>query len=150
MAEIEFFPQRPKVSPTIYVYELDGVQSHKGFLKVGYTERSVEERISEQLHTSAVPYKILFKESSVRADGTVFTDKDVHKILKRNGIEQLNADIDKNEWFKCSIEDVIVAIKELKTGIRYTKDRINDFKMRPEQTRAVQRTMDYFKEMKQT
>ena len=150
MAEIEFFPQRPKVSPTIYVYELDGVQSHKGFLKVGYTERSVEERISEQLHTSAVPYKILFKESSVRADGTVFTDKDVHKILKRNGIEQLNADIDKNEWFKCSIEDVIAAIKELKTGIRYTKDRINDFKMRPEQTRAVQRTMDYFKEMKQT
>ena len=44
-----FFPERPQIEPTIYVYELTGVDSHKGFVKVGYTERDVKERIKEQL-----------------------------------------------------------------------------------------------------
>ena len=49
-----FFPQRPTVTPTIYAYKLVGVESHKGFLKVGYTDRTAKERIDEQLHTSKV------------------------------------------------------------------------------------------------
>ena len=44
----DFFPQRPDISPTIYAYELRGVLSHKGYLKVGYTERDVETRVKEQ------------------------------------------------------------------------------------------------------
>ncbi len=146
MEQIDFFPSRPNVNPTIYVYELIGVESHKGYIKVGYTERAVEERIQEQLHTSAVPYKIIYSESSIRCDGTVFTDKDVHKILKRNGILQLNSDIDKNEWFKCDLNEVKNAILELKTGVKYSKDRVNTFKMRPEQVRAVNRTIEYYNE----
>ena len=47
----DFFPQRPDISPTIYAYELRGVSSHKGYLKVGYTERDVETRVKEQLRT---------------------------------------------------------------------------------------------------
>ena len=35
--EQNFFPQRPTVTPTIYAYKLLGVDSHKGYLKVGYT-----------------------------------------------------------------------------------------------------------------
>lgn len=45
----EFFQQRPEVTPTIYAYELPGVASHKGYVKVGYTERDVETRIAEQI-----------------------------------------------------------------------------------------------------
>ena len=37
MAETEFFPQRPSITPTIYAYKLDGVDSHKGYIKVGST-----------------------------------------------------------------------------------------------------------------
>ena len=55
----EFFIQRPKVTPTIYAYILDGVTSHKNYIKVGYTDRDVETRVKEQLHISGVPYKIL-------------------------------------------------------------------------------------------
>lgn len=80
----EFFPQRPQVNPTIYAYELVDVKSHEGYIKVGYTQRDVDERIQEQLHVSAVKYRILYKEPCVCSDGTVFTDKDVHKILRRN------------------------------------------------------------------
>lgn len=59
----DFFAPRPEITPTIYAYELIDVASHKGYLKVGYTERSVETRVAEQMHTSAVPYKIVLKAS---------------------------------------------------------------------------------------
>ena len=36
----EFFQQRPEVHPTIYAY-VEGVSTHEGFIKVGYTERDV-------------------------------------------------------------------------------------------------------------
>ena len=39
---MDFFPQRPPVSPKIYAYELIGVASHRGYIKVGYTERDVD------------------------------------------------------------------------------------------------------------
>ena len=143
--EEDFFPQRPKINPSIYVYKLEGVETHKDYIKIGYTERDVKQRIEEQLHTSAISYKILYQESAMCADGTVFTDKDVHKILKRNGFIQYNEGLDNNEWFNCSVEDVKAAINELKTGIRHNRGRIYDFKMRPEQERAVERTMEYYK-----
>ena len=56
---MDFFPQRPPVSPKIYAYELIGVASHRGYIKVGYTERDVDTRIREQTHTVAVPYRVL-------------------------------------------------------------------------------------------
>ena len=55
--EHNYFPQRPNVTPTIYAYRLIGVDSHKGYLKVGYTDRTAKERIDEQLHTSKGQYE---------------------------------------------------------------------------------------------
>ena len=86
----EFFPQRPKITPTIYAYRLPGVDTHKGFLKVGYTDRTAKERIEEQLHTSKVQYEIVLVESAMTNDGSCFTDKDVHRILERKGHRRLN------------------------------------------------------------
>lgn len=148
MANQKFFVQRPEVVPTIYAYELSGVPSHKGFIKVGYTERDVETRIAEQLHTSAVPYKILLKESAMRPDGSVFTDHEVHAVLRKKGHKQLNAGTDKNEWFNCSVQAVKAAIISVRDGIDNTENRTQTFKMRPEQTYAVQRTMAYFEKAK--
>jgi len=64
---MDFFPQRPPVSPKIYAYELIGVASHRGYIKVGYTERDVDTRIREQTHTVAVPYRVLGGGTRVRA-----------------------------------------------------------------------------------
>ena len=145
MADTEFFVQRPEITPTIYAYKLNGVASHEGYIKVGYTERDVEVRIKEQMHTSGVPYTILMKESAMCPDGSCFTDHDVHAILKRNGFCQLNVGEDRNEWFNCAVDDVKAAVRELRTGEVTNTRRIADFKMRPEQYAAVQRTMDYYK-----
>ncbi len=148
MADIDFFAQRPEITPTIYAYKLSGVASHEGYIKVGYTERDVEVRIKEQLHTSGVPYKILLKETAMCPDGSCFTDHDVHAILKRNGFRQLNAGEDKNEWFNCTADDVRMAIRELRTGETVNTRRTAYFKMRPEQYTAVQRTIDYYSSAK--
>lgn len=145
----EFFKQRPQVTPTIYAYELVGVDSHKGYLKIGYTDRNVETRIKEQLHTSSVPYKIILKESAMRADGTCFTDHDVHAILRQKGFLQLNEGIDKNEWFCCGAKDVLSAILQLREDIISEENRTATFKMRPEQVRAVDKTISFYNTAKQ-
>lgn len=144
MTEVEFFPQRPAAVPTIYAYSIPGLESHKGFLKVGYTDRDVESRIKEQMHTTAIPYKVELKESAMRPDGTCFMDHDVHEILRKRGFIQLNASDDRNEWYKCSVEDVRAAIVSLRTDSANIENRSCTFEMRPEQTRAVARTMEYF------
>ncbi|MBR5678887.1 MAG: GIY-YIG nuclease family protein [Paludibacteraceae bacterium] len=144
MTEVVFFPQRPAAVPTIYAFSLPGVESHKGYLKVGYTDRDVESRINEQMHSSAIPYKIELKESAMRPDGTCFMDHDVHAILRKRGFVQMNALDDRNEWYKCSVEDVLAAIVTLRSDSANSENRSRSFDMRPEQERAVKRTMDYF------
>ncbi len=143
----EFFAQRPAIVPTIYVYSLPGVKSHEGYIKVGYTERDVHTRIKEQLGASHVPYELLYTESAMCEDGSVFMDHDVHAILQRKGFRKLDIPND-NEWYNCSVGDVRAAVIELKTGVRTEASRTRTFKMRPEQQRAVMRTESYFKDAK--
>jgi hypothetical protein len=86
MNKPEFFPKRPDANPTIYAYELLEVATHKGLLKVGYTSRTSQNRISEQLKTSRVKYKIVFEESAMRNDGSAFTDFDVHRYCEKRKV----------------------------------------------------------------
>ncbi len=141
-----FLKERPEVNPTIYAYTIPCVEKLQGYIKVGFTDRSVESRIKEQLHTSGLQdqAKILFKESAMCADGSCFTDKQVHKILERKGFTRLNQGKDRNEWFFCKESDVLAAIKELRTGKRVDSNRNEMFEMRPEQEHAVDATCAYF------
>lgn len=115
-----------------------------GLIKVGFTTKSAYERISEQFGTNKPidnPYEILLDEGAIRNDGTYFTDFDVHKVLEKAGYYRFP----NSEWFECTLDEVkeaIFAVKNHKTDI--TK-RIADFKMRPEQERAVKITSEYFR-----
>ena len=144
--EHNYFPQRPTVTPTIYAYRLIGVDSHKGYLKVGYTDRTAKERIDEQLHTSKVQYEIVLVESAMSNDGSCFTDKDVHRLLERKGCKRLNPLDKTDEWFRCSVADVMAAILSLRTGVANEENRTQNFTMRPEQFRAVEQTKTYFEQ----
>ena len=144
--EHNYFPQRPTVTPTIYAYRLIGVDSHKGYLKVGYTDRTAKERIDEQLHTSKVQYEIVLVESAMSNDGSCFTDKDVHRLLERKGCSRLNPLDKTDEWFRCSVADVMAAILSLRTGVANEENRTQNFTMRPEQFRAVEQTKTYFEQ----
>ena len=145
----EILHKRPDVVPTIYGYILPDVKDHDGYIKIGYTDRKdTETRIREQLHTAAINFKILFKESAMRADGTCFTDKDIHRLLKHKGFLQLNEGTDKNEWFKCTLSDALTAIEEIRTETRFEGNRTWNFAMRGEQQQAVNMTKSYFEQSK--
>lgn len=148
MKEEDFFGQRPEAAPVIYAYELPGVAGHAGYLKVGYTRRDVETRVAEQLHASAVPYRIVLREPAMRPDGSSFTDREVHAALRRRGVRQLNAGEDRNEWFRCDADTVRSAILSVRYRRENAENRSRSFRMRPEQREAVSRTAAYFRRVK--
>lgn len=143
MSKREFFPPRPSTNPTIYAYELVDVATHKGLLKIGYTDRDAQTRIKEQLGTAAIQYKIVFEESAMKRDGSSFTDHDIHRHLRKQGFAN-----PEGEWFKCNLNDLRKAIWEIKTGERTESNRTLTFSMRPEQDSAVDKSIAYFKSFK--
>ena len=143
MSKKEFFPPRPTTNPTIYAYELVGVSTHIGQIKIGFTSRDAFSRVSEQLRTSGLKYTIVFEESAMRNDGSSFTDHDIHRLLRKQGFA--NPD---GEWFRCTLKDLQKAIREVKTGERTEANRTLTFGMRPEQHAAVHKTIEYFNSFK--
>lgn len=138
----KFFPPRPDSKPTIYAYE-DTNPQYLGLLKIGYTTVDAQRRVAQQYPTlkpGKPPYRIVLEESAMRNDGTTFTDHDIHRHLKIVGLRN-----PEGEWFKCSVKDVKAAIIALKTGEMNEESRSLDFKMRPEQKAAVEKTADYFR-----
>ena len=137
-----YFPQRPDVHPSVYAYR-DMNPDHAGLLKVGYTRRDVGRRVAQQFPViqpgEGKPYEIVFAESAMRPDGTSFMDYDVHRRLERNGLENVGG-----EWYRCTADDVRNAWLEVRDRADYESQRTEDFKMRPEQRAAVEKTQAYF------
>jgi len=137
----EFFPPRPKVQPKIYAYE-DTHPQYAGMLKVGYTTKDARERVAEQYpikKPGEPPYRIVLEELAMRSDGTVFTDHEVHNILRITRIEN-----PEGEWFCCTAEQVKAAINAVREAKLYEEQRSLNFKMRPGQEAAVEKTIAYF------
>jgi hypothetical protein len=137
----EFFPPRPAARPTVYAYE-DTHPQYAGLLKVGYTTVDVKGRVAQQyptLRPGKPPYRIVLEEPAMRSDGTVFTDHDVHRMLRINGVKN-----PEGEWFRCTAEQARSAILAVRTGQLNDENRSLDFRMRPEQEAAVAKTAAYF------
>jgi hypothetical protein len=136
----DFFP--PLNPPRIYAYS---DSRYGGCLKVGYTTKTTAERVAEQ-YPVKLPnqsYKIELDEVAIRDDGSFFTDHDVHRVLLQRGIARLEG-----EWFRCTLNEVKVAIFEVKTGIISESQRIASFGLRPEQQAAVDKAKTYFDSFK--
>ena len=141
---MNFFPPRTQATPTIYAYKLPDVSTHKGWLKVGFTDRNAQDRIAEQLKTSRVRYRIVLDEPAMRPDGSAFTDRDVHRYLRSHGVQN-----PEGEWFVCTVEQVKAAIIALRSGVANDEQRTCTFGMRPEQAEAVEKTITYFRSFHQ-
>ena len=141
----KFFPPRPESSPTIYAYE-DTNPQYRNLLKVGHTTRDAKTRVAQQYPTlkpGKLPYQIVLEESAMRKDGTAFSDHDVHRYLKGKNIKS-----PKGEWFQCSVKEVKAAVIAIRSGQLNEENRYLNFKMRPEQEAAVEKTTNYFKSFK--
>ena len=137
MMSNELFPSLNP--PRIYAYS---DSRFKDCLKVGYTTKTVAERVAEQ-YPVKLPnqsYKIELDEIAMREDGSFFTDHDVHKVLSKKNIQRING-----EWFKCTLDTVKAALLEIKSGKRNEDNRTLNFGLRPEQQAAIEKASDYFK-----
>lgn len=139
--EKNLFASRPDIHPVIYAFS----DSHyPNRLKVGWTTRTVEERMKEHYPTVTPekPYKVELVESAMYSDGTTFDDHAVHRVLKNSGIIR-----DAGEWFICDVNTVRKAVYAVRNHKSTILDRINDFPMRPEQKKAVEVTKAYYEKM---
>lgn len=142
------FPRKPEFAPHIYAYEEPYNTQVAGMLKVGYTAIDVEARVAQQFPTlkpGEKPYRIVFAEPAMRSDGSTFMDHDVHENLEKNGFYRLkDASGKKTEWFRCNVRDVRAAWLAVRDRAENEERRTRDFKMRPEQLAAVEKTEKYF------
>ena len=147
MNDETFFPARPETRPMIYAYEEDNPK-YAGMLKVGFASTGVEKRVAEQFPVlkpgDKKPYRIVFAESAMYSDGGSFTDKRVHEKLVAMGYEQQYHQGKKTEWFKCSVSAVRAAWIAVCNRVDNVEQRTLDFKMRPEQLAAVEKTVRYY------
>ncbi len=139
----QFFPQRSEAKPTIYAYTLPNDTTRKGQLKIGFTVRSAQDRIKEQIGATQAKYVIVLIEPAMRNDGSSFNDRAIHKYLHKKGVKNTDG-----EWFECKVGDVKAAIIAVKKGELNEENRSLDFKMRPEQEEAVNKTIQYLNSFK--
>ena len=130
------------VTPRIYAYTTPGVTYHDGWTKIGYTERDVDTRIKEQLHTARIRYNLEWQGTAIFDDGSgeTFTDRDFHAYL-----EDLNVNReDDSEWFEIDGETSRQHFYDFRTN-RGTKTVMN-YNLRGEQVDAVAMTLAYLRE----
>lgn len=135
-----------KIIPMIYAYTTPNDISHRGWTKIGYTDRqSVEDRIRQQTHTADVKAEILWKGNARYQDGSdeTFTDHDFHYYLtSKRHVERKP----KTEWFHVDGDT------SHQYFYKFTERDFSDvqgtdgtqYELRKEQQRAVDQTIDYF------
>lgn len=135
------------VNPQCYAYTTPEIKRHDGWVKIGYTERDVEERIKEQLHTSGVGHIThwAMRAAYLTEPYNTFRDDDFHAYLKKLGIEREP----NTEWFK--IDPLGAKSKYMdfaeNHGIigKEDTDPVIPYKLREEQEQAVEMAEKYFK-----
>ena len=138
MATTDLLQKQVGERPIIYAYS---DTRFPGMLKVGFTARSIEVRMKEHYPT-LVPgqsWKVKLIRPAMRKDGSVFSDKAVHRVLRGANIQN-----PEGEWFRCSTREVERAIEAVKNNETTMLQRTQDFKMRPEQEEAVTKTAEYY------
>lgn len=140
----------------IYVYSAPGYDTPwtrtvgssatdgRGKYKVGWTGRpDPRVRIKEQTGTvypDGEGIVVHLDEPAVREDGTEFSDHDVHKVLDDAGVQR------SSEVVEATLAEVRAAIAAVRGRRPFDPARAEDFGMRPEQQKAVERTEAYFTE----
>ena len=143
MAKIDIKTSK-ETTPIIYSYSTPEIARHDGWTKIGYTEQDVDKRLGQQTHTADVEYKLEWHGNAI-FEGTneVFSDKDFHAYLRKNGIESMDGK--DNEWFHIDGphgKHMFYDFRE-NHGVLENLDTVIPYVLRDEQEKAVQETADY-------
>ena len=127
----------------MYAYSTPEIARHNGWLKIGDTEQGVHKRIKQQTHTADVRFELEWKDIAMfRDDCTYFRDHDFHDYLTEyKGIERN----DHTEWFRIDGQELRRCFEEFVSRDYQQKGLHYSYKLRDEQQRAVDMTLDYLK-----
>ena len=142
--QTNYLPKKINTSPKIYAYE-DSHPNFKGMLKIGYTKNDAIKRIKQQYPVvrPSKTWNLVLEETAMKKDGNIISDHEVRSFLIKKGFKKI-----KGEWILCEVKDVKSAIISIKNNQNLESERIFDFKLRPEQIEAIQKTSKYFKDSK--
>lgn len=135
-----------KVTPQCYAYTTPGVPAHDGWTKIGFTERDVKTRINEQTHTVGVKPELRWhmRAAFMTEPYGTFTDKDFHAYLKKLEIPREAG----TEWFQIDPNAARGNFIDFTQNHGVISDEDADaaipYKLRDEQSEAVQKTIEYF------
>jgi len=135
----DLLPERPEARLRIYAWSTRDIPKYAGCLKVGQTTQDVNARIKQSHGQAKFDYVLEVDEPADRPDGSFFRDSAVREKLRSKGF--VNVEL---EWMRCTAQDVLVAIHELRTGKNAAGNHYETFQMRAEQADAVAKTATYY------
>ncbi len=154
----------------IYIFTIPDA-AHQGCVKIGEAtldeatdstlqpnckelNAAARKRIDQYTKTAGISYNLRHTELTLAIHGgtiTTFNDKQVHEILLRSGVKRhdFSQKHQGREWFECSVETALAAIKAAKEGrysIRADEMQAIDesIEFRPEQRLAIDKTVKKF------
>lgn len=138
-----------RITPMIYAYTTPNDISHKGWTKIGYTDRqTVKERIRQQSHTIDAKVDLLWKGPARYQDESdeTFTDHDFHDYLTTKRHVQRKPS---TEWFKIDGEQshqyyYKFSSRDFSDLQGKDAEEGSQYELRKEQKDAVDKTMSYF------
>ena len=97
----------------LYAFSTPDIPKHAGYLKIGETNGSVEERVKQQGHELNVEKPIVWQDAVITE--RIGIDKMLRRYLKEQGfhIQQFGTGWDA-EWVKCTVGDVEKAFEIIK------------------------------------
>lgn len=133
-----------RVIPMIYAYQTPGIPYHKGWTKIGYTEKQdVRKRIEQQTHTAGIHWELCWMDNAMYKDGSgqYFTDHEFHdylecvkKISRKPG----------TEWFQIDGDDSQILFQKFASRRAEPPVDGSTYQLRREQQEAVAKTKAYF------
>lgn len=128
--------------PQIYAYTTPEIARHNGWTKIGYTEQNVDTRLKQQMHTADVEYKLEWHGNATYEDtGETFHDTDFHGYLRRLDIASKPG----TEWFEIEPSPAHQRFYEFRENHGIVGDALApvEYRLRDEQERASEQTVDY-------
>ena len=128
--------------PQIYAYTTPEIIRHNGWTKIGYTEQNVDTRLKQQMHTADVEYKLEWHGNATYEDtGETFHDTDFHGYLRKLDIVGKPG----TEWFKIEPSPAHQRFYEFRENHGIVGDALApvEYRLRDEQERASEKTVDY-------
>ena len=128
--------------PQIYAYTTPEIARHDGWTKIGYTEQNVDTRLKQQMHTADVEYKLEWHGNATYEDtGETFHDTDFHGYLRKLDIVGKPG----TEWFEIEPSPAHQRFYEFRENHGIVGDTLApvEYRLRDEQKRASEKTVDY-------